>query len=246
MRELSEFTADMAIHQKLDDEPNDVGGLSAAELKKKFDEPGLAIQGYLNETLVPQVREALEDALGEAKSYTDQKVVAVGAGDMAAAVYDPAGQREDVFAFARKAAREAVGDAARFGYVAAGSSNSMANWESPEATVSLGEHLDLRGLWNSEELAFVAPAGAKGMLFTLQVRWAKQSFMTAAVEAQINGQVVASAQGPNTSDGTYVCETVLLPVAVTGGDAVRLVLRVGGSSGKAEVNVKYIRAEVIL
>lgn len=50
---LDKLTKDLNIVQKLDDEPNDVGGLSAAELKKKFDEGPLTIQDYLNNTLLP-------------------------------------------------------------------------------------------------------------------------------------------------------------------------------------------------
>lgn len=53
--ELSKFEKDMAIIQKLDDEPNDVGGLTSSELKAKFDEGGEALKEYLNETLVPQI-----------------------------------------------------------------------------------------------------------------------------------------------------------------------------------------------
>ena len=49
---------DLNIIQQLDDEPNDVGGLSAAELKAKFDEGGLAIQTYINDTLVPALEAA--------------------------------------------------------------------------------------------------------------------------------------------------------------------------------------------
>ena len=50
---LEKLTKDLNIVQKLDDEPNDVGGLSAAELKKKFDEGSLTIQEYINVTLLP-------------------------------------------------------------------------------------------------------------------------------------------------------------------------------------------------
>ncbi len=46
---------DLAIHQKMDDEPNDVGGLSAEELKAKYDYAALALQEYLNKILVPGV-----------------------------------------------------------------------------------------------------------------------------------------------------------------------------------------------
>lgn len=50
---LEKLTKDLNIVQTLDDEPNDVGGLSAAELKKKFDEGSLTIQEYINATLLP-------------------------------------------------------------------------------------------------------------------------------------------------------------------------------------------------
>lgn len=46
---------DMNIISALDDEPNDVGGLTATELKAKFDEGGQAIKQFLNETLTPQI-----------------------------------------------------------------------------------------------------------------------------------------------------------------------------------------------
>jgi hypothetical protein len=52
---LSKLTKDMAVIQKLDDEPNDVGGLTAAQLKGKFDEAGEAVKEFLNETLLPEL-----------------------------------------------------------------------------------------------------------------------------------------------------------------------------------------------
>lgn len=50
---LEKFTKDMNIIQKLDDEPNDVGGLTASELKAKFDEAGLTIQTWINDVFIP-------------------------------------------------------------------------------------------------------------------------------------------------------------------------------------------------
>lgn len=44
---------DMNIIQKLDDRPNDVGGLTAAGLKAKFDEGIGVIKDWLNNTLLP-------------------------------------------------------------------------------------------------------------------------------------------------------------------------------------------------
>ena len=52
---LTQFEKDMGIIAKLDDEPNDVGGLTAVELKAKFDEGGEALQAYLNGVLLPEL-----------------------------------------------------------------------------------------------------------------------------------------------------------------------------------------------
>lgn len=53
---ITEFNSDLNIIAKLDDEPNDVGGLTSAELKAKFDEAGNTIQDYINDTLIPGVK----------------------------------------------------------------------------------------------------------------------------------------------------------------------------------------------
>lgn len=50
---LPTLNDDLAVISKLDDLPNDVGGLTAAELKAKFDEAAGAIQTYINDTLLP-------------------------------------------------------------------------------------------------------------------------------------------------------------------------------------------------
>lgn len=52
----------MSIIALLPDEPNDVGGLSAEQLKEKFDEGGNALKEYLNKTLIPEVEAAIEAA----------------------------------------------------------------------------------------------------------------------------------------------------------------------------------------
>lgn len=64
---LTKFTKDMAIIAALDDEPNDVGGLSAQDLKDKFDEGGKAIKDYINETLTAEVEGqfATKEELGQ-------------------------------------------------------------------------------------------------------------------------------------------------------------------------------------
>lgn len=50
---LPRLTTDLDVIQKLDNEPNDVGGLSAEELKAKFDEAPNAVKTWINNTLLP-------------------------------------------------------------------------------------------------------------------------------------------------------------------------------------------------
>ena len=62
--EITMLDGDLNIIQALDDEPNDVGGLTSAELKAKFDEAGNTIKTYINDTLIPEIltEEATEAA----------------------------------------------------------------------------------------------------------------------------------------------------------------------------------------
>lgn len=55
---MERLTKDMNIIARLDDEPNDVGGLTAAQLKAKFDEGGVELKRYLNEVLLPALEAA--------------------------------------------------------------------------------------------------------------------------------------------------------------------------------------------
>lgn len=61
---------DLNIIQKLDDEPNDVGGMTSAELKATFDKAGNIIKDYLNNQLVPAIlaADATEAARSEAEA----------------------------------------------------------------------------------------------------------------------------------------------------------------------------------
>lgn len=52
---LTKLLADLYIMSLLDDEPNDVGGMSSAELKAKFDEAANVIKTYINESLIPEL-----------------------------------------------------------------------------------------------------------------------------------------------------------------------------------------------
>ena len=52
---FTRLTKDMNIISKLDDEPNDVGGLTAAELKAEFDKAGNAVKDWINTVLLPSL-----------------------------------------------------------------------------------------------------------------------------------------------------------------------------------------------
>lgn len=52
---IPRFTEDLAIIQKLSDLPNSTEGLTAAELKARFDKAGLLLQKFINEQLVPNI-----------------------------------------------------------------------------------------------------------------------------------------------------------------------------------------------
>lgn len=52
---FTQLTDDLNIVQALDDEPNDVGGLSAQQLKAKFDEAPNLIKAYLNNVFLAEL-----------------------------------------------------------------------------------------------------------------------------------------------------------------------------------------------
>lgn len=80
--EIQLLGGDLNIIQKLDDEPNDVGGLTSAELKEKFDESGNIIKKYINETLIPAV--LTEDATEESRKQAEAARVAAEQGRVTA------------------------------------------------------------------------------------------------------------------------------------------------------------------
>ena len=68
--DITMMNGDLNIIQKLDDEPNDVGGLSATQLKEEFDKAGNTIKTYLNETLIPELLAA--DATERSRAEAEQ------------------------------------------------------------------------------------------------------------------------------------------------------------------------------
>jgi len=60
--DMKKLEDDLYVIQKLDDQPNDVGGLTAEELKLKFDEGPNRIKTYINETLIPAISDTVAEA----------------------------------------------------------------------------------------------------------------------------------------------------------------------------------------
>lgn len=80
--EIQLLDGDLNVIQKLDDEPNDVGGLTSADLKAKFDESGNIIKKYINETLIPAV--LTDDATEESRKQAEAARVAAEQGRVTA------------------------------------------------------------------------------------------------------------------------------------------------------------------
>ena len=75
---IENFNEDVEVIQKLDTLPNQEGGLSAEELKAKFDQAAMAIKNFINNSLLPVVRE-LEDAKDPSVIYgLDQTLSELG------------------------------------------------------------------------------------------------------------------------------------------------------------------------
>lgn len=79
---IKELTANLGIISALDDEPNDVDGLSAAELKAKFDAGGELIKTFLNESLIPDVTAEIRNEVSAAVVAGGNMPLGGGAGDM--------------------------------------------------------------------------------------------------------------------------------------------------------------------
>lgn len=248
---LTTLDEDLRIHQKLEDEPNDVGGLSAQALKEKFDQAGLTIQRYLNEVHLPEEEQAGQEVLQAAKTYTDEKTAQLGRGDMATEVYDPQKRRTDIYAYAEAKANEAKADASKQEYIFAAlcktrvNSNGKGHIETEKLVME--NAVDLKGTWDGETAKWTAPAGAKAMIVHLHMIWAREYKGTAYIRARVNGEDRLSFSGPFFGDGKYYPETLLIPLTVEGGDKVSICLEANEVDNNiAEIRMQEVYVEFIL
>ena len=61
---LTKFTGDADVISQLSNQPNDNDGLSAAQLKAKFDQFGSTFKTYINTILIPELESAINAAAG--------------------------------------------------------------------------------------------------------------------------------------------------------------------------------------
>ena len=101
---ITQFTEDVEVIQKLGDHPNSDDGISADELKAKFDQAGSAIKQYLNEQVVPAVQELQEGISKVDKTLTQEGYFA----DAKATGEAIAKAKEDAKAEADRAAESAA------------------------------------------------------------------------------------------------------------------------------------------
>lgn len=58
---LTKFLVDVNNIQALSDRPNEIDGLTSAQLKQKFDKAGADIKNFMNETLIEELDAELEN-----------------------------------------------------------------------------------------------------------------------------------------------------------------------------------------
>lgn len=75
---LTTLDTELNIIAALDDEPNDIDGLTAAQLKAKFDEGGLAIKTFLNDTLIPETEAEITRQVENAVMASGNVLLKVG------------------------------------------------------------------------------------------------------------------------------------------------------------------------
>lgn len=53
---IAKFTDNVKVHENLPDQPNDIDGYSAEQIKELFDRPGVLIKQWINEVLLPGLK----------------------------------------------------------------------------------------------------------------------------------------------------------------------------------------------
>ena len=207
---------DTDVIKQLDDEPNDVGGLTAAELKAAFDAAGDGLKDYLNETLIPQIiaADATEQARAGAESVRETQEATRQANEATRQSNETTRQTQEAAREAAEAARanensgivaQATAQAERAGQAADSADDSAAAAGDSASAAATSESNAAR----SEQIASAAAdsAARNEQAAGLHARGAQvlaQSAADAAIEAEsyARGQT-GSRAGENTDNAKY-------------------------------------------
>lgn len=198
--ELEIMGGDIAFISKLDDEPNDVGGMTSAELKAEFDKAGLAIQRYLNEYLVPKIVE--EDATNEVRAASEAERVANEATRVANEEARISAEAERVSSEAQRVENEIRRENAETGYVAraesaAESATQAAAIASTAATQATESEAAAKAAQTAAEKAAADAQSAVGGDFVTRPE------LEEAIEAIPKPDVSAEIEAHNTSSSAH-------------------------------------------
>lgn len=207
---------DTDVIKQLDDEPNDVGGLTAAELKAAFDAAGDGLKDYLNETLIPQIiaADATEQARAGAESVRETQEAQRQANETVRQSNESTRQTQEAAREAAEAARanensgivaQATAQAERAAQAADSADDSAAAAGDSASAAATSESNAAR----SEQIASAAAdsAARNEQAAGLHARGAQvlaQSAADAAIEAEsyARGQT-GSRAGENTDNAKY-------------------------------------------
>lgn len=221
--EIQLLDGDLNIIQKLDDEPNDVGGLTSAELKAKFDEGGNIIKKYINETLIPAV--LTEDATEESRKQAEAARVAAEQGRVTA-------EEGRVSAEAARAAAEQARSEAEASRVSA--ENARAEAETARADETAGIVARATAQANAAAVSASQAAGSE--------QSAKDAADTATGAASSASQSAAAASGSASQASAAAAAAAQSAASVDGINKTAQSWAVGGTGtrpGEDTDNAKY-------
>lgn len=243
---LTTLDEDLKIHQKLEDEPNDVGGLSAQALKEKFDQAGVTIQKYLNETHLPEEEKAVEDALSEAKAYTDAKTITMDRGNMKTAVYDAKKRHRDIFDYTDEKIEELKGTKTSGAWICSGRCKIYASMGETVTVGQLTELADPDGLWSETAKAFTVPEGGRVALLFLHASSSKGQNSESYVRVFVDGVEQTSRTLGYYNNYTWDFETLVIPLIVEAGNRISIKAEAYNESSAYFSQVKVRSVSVII
>ena len=210
---------DTEVIRKLDDEPNDVGGLTAQELKTAFDSSGEGLKTYINETLIPQIiaADATEQARAGAESVRETQEAQRQANETVRQSNEAARQTQEAAREAAEAARANENSGIVAQATAQAEAAETSAQEAFRSMMNAGMHVNRAMAYASEarssansaqaSLAEVGAEAASARESSREASLSRRSAEVAATEAEsyARGQT-GSRAGENTDNAKYYKE----------------------------------------